>query len=59
MEDWMNQVKLLNRKWHEEIRHERISSDMELTEAGLALGSGTLLAKTKWVESECVGLRAI
>lgn len=52
----MNQVELLNRKWHEEIRHARISQDMELTEAGLALGAGTLLAKTKWVEDGCVGL---
>ncbi len=52
----MNQLELLNRRWHEEIRHERISKDMELTESGLALGAGTLLAKTKWVENECVGL---
>jgi hypothetical protein len=56
MEVWMNQVELLNRKWHDEIRHERISKDMELTEAGLALGAGTMLAKTKWVNNECVGL---
>lgn len=52
----MNQVELLNRKWHNEVRHERISKDMELSEAGLTLGAGALLAKTKWVEDECVGL---
>lgn len=52
----MNQVELLNRKWHAETRHERISKDLELTEAGLALGAGTLLAKTKWLDDECVGL---
>lgn len=43
----MQQVESLTKQWNERGRFDRIRAVMELTEAGLMLGAGTLIARLK------------